>query len=175
MTRDDGFAIMDVSTSICDDPKFRRLTRENPEHVAVGFTVYVAVMAESWKDGKRVPVTDAWPGFLPFDEAVAASLIRVGLLDSKGRLSSNAWRTWFEPARVRRDKSRDRWARYNAKRDADTTSLPRGNHADTATSVPSVRPSGPPVLSETVPGPENARARPWDRHLNPVKPTGTDG
>lgn len=157
MPRDDGFAIMDVSTSICDDSKFRRLQRENPEHVAVGFTAYVATMADSWKAAKRVPIDDAWPAFLPFDGAVCDSLKRVGLLDSKGRVSPIAWRAWFEPARERRAKSRDRWTRYNAKRDADTTVVPRGSDADTATSVPSVRPSDP--SGSSVPSPRATREK----------------
>jgi hypothetical protein len=159
-SRSDGFAIMDVSTSICDDPKFRRLLRENPELVAPAFTAYVSVMAESWKIGKRMPVEDAWPGFLPFDQTVCDALRRVALVDARGLVSSKAWRGWFEPARERRSKSRDRWARYNAKRDADTTFPPRGSDADTATSVPPV-PSGPsgPTGSSVPPVDAGARGK----------------
>lgn len=142
-SRDDGFAIMDVSTSICDDPKFRRLARENPEMVAPAFTAYVATMAESWRVGRRVPVEDAWPGFLPFSEPVCDALRGVGLIDARGLLTVKAWRGWFEPARERRQKSRDRWTRYNANRTGDTTHPPRGSDVDTATSVPTVRPSVP--------------------------------
>jgi hypothetical protein len=129
---------MDVSTSVCDDPKFRRLQRENPELVAVGVTAYLATMAESWKAGRRVSVEEAWPAILPFDKTAADALIRVGLLDRRGLLSTKAWRSWFDPARKRREQSRDRWARYNAKRDADTTPPPRGSDVSTATSDPSV-------------------------------------
>jgi hypothetical protein len=135
---------MDVSTSICDDPKFRRLAREYPDHVAVAFTAYVAVCAESWRAGRRVPQEEAWPAFLPFDEEAVLALYRVGLIDKRGCIVSKAWRSWYEPARERRDKARERWTRYNALRGADTTSLPRGSHADTATSV---RPSVPTVPS----------------------------
>lgn len=151
MSRAEGFAVMDVSTSICDEPKFRRLQRENPELLAAGFTAYLSVMAESWKAGRRVNIEDAWPSFLPFDRATADALIRVGLLDRRGLLSPKGWRGWFEPARERRDKARDRWARYNAKRDADTTPPPRGNDVATATSVPSVSPSVPPAPTDPVP------------------------
>jgi hypothetical protein len=169
-SRADGFAIMDVSTSICDDPKFRRLQRENPELVAPAFAAYVAVMAESWKSGKRVPVEDAWPGFLPFDQAACDALRRVALVDARGLVSTKAWRGWFEPARERRSKSRDRWARYNAKRDADTTPPPRGNDADTATSVRSFRPSVP--SGPTGPSVPSARAREdRPRSVSPEGPT----
>ena len=146
-SRSDGFAIMDVSTSICDDPKFRRIARENPEQVAAAFLVYVATMAESWKVGRRVPVDHAWPAYLSLDETIPETMRRVGLIDARGLVSAKAWRDWFEPARDRRDKARDRWARYNAKRDADTTPPPRGNGVATATSVPSVLPSVPSVPS----------------------------
>jgi hypothetical protein len=142
MPRSEGFAVMDVSTSVCDDPKFRRLQRESPEHVAVAFTAYIATCAESWKTGRRVSAEDGWPAFLPFDRAAIDALIRVGLLDSRGLVSSKAWRSWFDPARKRRDLARDRWSRYNAKRDADTASEPRGSDVGTATSVP-LRPSAP--------------------------------
>lgn len=157
-SRADGFAIMDVSTSICDDPKFRRLQRENPELVAPAFAAYVAVMAESWKTGKRVPVEDAWPGFLAFDQTVCDALRRVGLVDAKGFVSVTAWRSWYLPARDRRSKSRARWARYNANRDGDTAPPPRGSDVDTATSVPSVRPSPPVPPGASVP-PVDASAR----------------
>ena len=158
-SRDDGFAIMDVSTSICDDPKFRRLARENPELVAPAFTAYVATMAESWRVGRRVPVEDAWPGFLVFDQAVCDALRRVALVDQRGLVSSKAWRGWFAPARERRAKSRERWARYNAKRDADTTPPPRGSDVGTATSVRSFRPSVP-----SEPSAPSTRATRGERH-----------
>jgi hypothetical protein len=156
MPRSLGFDVMDVSTSVCDDPKFRRLQREAPEHVAVAFTAYIATMAESWKAGRRVSIEDGWPAFLPFDRTVIDLLVSVGLLDSSGLVSPKAWRSWFEPARKRRQKARERWTRYNANRDADTTVVPRGSDAGTATSVPSVRPSGP---SDSPSAPSTARTR----------------
>ena len=155
MTRTEGFAVMDVSTSILDDPKFRRIQRQAPELVATAFTAYLGVMAESWRTGRRVSIDDAWPTIIQYDAAVDSILREVGLLDKRGLPTPKAWRGWFEPARERRDKSRERWARYNAKRDADTTLPPRGNHVGTATSVPSVpsvpsdpiRPNRPSVPS----------------------------
>lgn len=143
MSRDDGFPVMDVSTSIVHDPKFRLLHRDNPEHVTAAFLAYIAMLGESWKAGRRVSVTEAWPSLVPFDAEVVASMVRVRLVDRGGLPPRKAWDGWYLPALERRTKSRDRWARYNAKRDADTTSLPRGNHADTATSVRSFNPSVP--------------------------------
>lgn len=150
MSREDGFAVMDVSTSVCDDPKWRRLAREHPEHVAVAFCAYVALMAESWRAGRRVNIGDSWPSILPLDIGAAdpiAALRDVGLIDKTFRIPVKTWAAWFGPAAERRRRNRDRWARYNAQRDADTARLPRGSDAGTATSVrpsvPSVRTSRP--------------------------------
>lgn len=153
MSRDDGFPVMDISTSIVHDPKFRMLHREHPEHVPVAFLAYIAMLGESWKAGRRVSVTEAWPTLLPFDPAVVAAMVRVRLVERGGLPPRKAWDGWYRPAFERRVKARDRWARYNANRhaegNADTTSEPRGSDVGTATSVPSVPsdpllPSGPP-------------------------------
>jgi hypothetical protein len=160
-SRDEGFAVMDVSTSICDDPKFRRLAREHPEHIASGFVAYVATMAESWRTGRRVRVEDAWPSVLPFVPESAGALRDVGLLDRAGKVPMKTWAGWFDPAARRRESSRERWRRYNAQRDkhpppdADTTDIPRGSDVDTATSVPPV-PSGP--TGPSAPPDRDARA-----------------
>lgn len=150
MSRSDGFPVMDVSTSICDDPKFRLLQRRNPAIVAVAFTAYIATVAESWRAGRRVSIDHAWPAFVPFDDAAKTALAGVGLLDRMGCVPQKAWRSWFDPANERRARSRERWARYNAQRNAVTTPAPRGSDAATATSVPSVRtvPSVPTVPSD---------------------------
>jgi hypothetical protein len=145
MSRDDGFPVMDVSTDIVNDPKVRKLYRHAPDHAGTGFVAYVGTLSESWKAGRRVTVDDAWPACVAFDKAAVEALIHVGLLDRTGRIPVKSWRGWFEAARVRREKSRERWRRYNEKRDADTAEVPRGNHVGTATSVPPVRPSVPPA------------------------------
>jgi hypothetical protein len=166
---------MDVSTDICNDSKFRRLHRHNPDHVAPAFFAYVAVLSESWKAGRRVTVADSWPTVLPFDAGVVASMVAVGLLDKNGRPPAKVWSGWYEPARRRRDQSRDRWNRYNEKRNSNpvvdgettradtafreggTTVVPRGNDVATATSVPFLPsvPSGP--TGPSVPTVERAR------------------
>lgn len=149
MSRDDGFAVMDVSTDICHDPKFRRLQRERPEHVASGFLAYMSTAAESWKSGRRVAVEEAWPALIPFDAAVCDSLRLVGLLDRHGLVSSHAWRGWFKPALERRLKTRARWTRWNEKRAADTTLDQRGTDAVmTPTVRQSVSPSEPSVPTD---------------------------
>lgn len=154
MSRDDGFAVMDVSTAIVNDTKFGKVRRLAPDHANEAFIGYVATLAESWSHGRRVSIDDAWPPFLPFSKAAVEAMIHVGLLDARGMIPAKAWRGWFEPARKRRGDSRDRWARYNAKRngprtddDAATAPEPRGNDAATATSVPP-GPSVPPAPSE---------------------------
>ena len=172
---------MDVSTSICDDPKFRLLQRRNPEHVAVAFTAYVATIAESWRSGRRVSIDHAWPAFVPFHEAAKAALIDVGLLDRAGMIPVKPWRSWFDPANERRTKSRDRWTRYNAKRDAVTALEPRGNDAGTATSVPPV-PSVPSVPTVPTDRSDNNPVESSNGKFAPigsarptlVQPTGTD-
>jgi len=144
MSRDDGFPVMDVSTSIVNDPKVRKLYRHAPDHAGTGFIAYVGTLSESWKAGRRITVDDAWPACVSFDKAAVEALIHVGLLDRTGRIPVKSWRGWFEAARARREKSRERWRRYNEKRDADTTEVPRGSDVDTATSVPPSRPFLPP-------------------------------
>lgn len=155
VSRDEGFAVMDVSTDIVNDPKVRKLFRHAPDHGTAGFVAYVATMAESWKAGRRVTIDDAWPSVVPFDKAAVEALVHVGLLDTTGRVPIKTWRGWYTAAHERREKSRDRWRRYNEKRDGDHTDGPRGNHVPTATSVPPVRPSSLPTGSSVPP----ARAR----------------
>lgn len=137
MSRTEGFAVMDVSTSICDDPKFRRIQRQSPELVGTAFSVYVAVMAESWRAGKRVSVDDAWPSIIPYDARADEALREAGLLDRRGLPSAKAWRSWFEPAYKRRETMREKWRRANENRRDDSAPPPRGNRADTAAPVPS--------------------------------------
>jgi hypothetical protein len=149
MARDDGFPVMDISTSIVHDPKFRLLHRERPEHVPAAFLAYVATLGESWKAGHRVSVTDAWPTLLPFDPEVVTSMIRVKLIERSGLPPRRAWDGWYTPARERRAASRERWRRANENRRTDgaadsddTARLPRGTRdVPRPPSVPTVRPS----------------------------------
>lgn len=151
-SRVEGFAVMDVSTSLPDDPKVKRLARDHPDQLGPGFLVYVATMAESWRAGERVTYDDAWPGYLAFDQSTVDALKHVRLLDSAGRVTASAWRGYFVQARDRREKSRERWRRANearvtkppvsnGKHHADPALLPRGSDAATA----------PPSDSDSVP------------------------
>jgi hypothetical protein len=160
MNRLAGFAVMDVSTSILDDPKFRRIQRQAPELVATAFTAYLATMAESWRAGKRVSIDDAWPSILIYDAAADNVLREVGLLDAKGLPNSKAWRSWFQPAFQRRETLREKWRRANENRRDDAAPEPpgnrRGNSGGTAAPVPSA-PSVRPVPSEPSVPPVGAR------------------
>lgn len=180
-SRDDGFAIMDVSTSICDDPKFRRIAREHPELVGTAFTAYMATMAESWRVGRRVGVDDAWPAILPYDAAAVSVLIEVALLDRRGVLSPKAWRGWFTPAQTRRDKSRADWRRWQQDHRRSKGGVNPDSDPDTSKpSAPTVRPSAPPGSTDS---PTDNGLDAVDGKFPPigskrpvlVKPTGTEG
>lgn len=150
MTRAAGFDTMDVDTSILDDPKFHRLHRQDPALYAEGVTAYLAVMAASWKAGKRIALEDCWPAFLPFS-TVGTALVSVGLLDRRGMIPTKVWGGWFGVANARRESARERWRKANENRKASTKNasrtfqksrnendLPRGNAAVAASTVPSL-------------------------------------
>jgi len=154
---------MDVATDVANEPKFRRVQRHNPVHVAPAFMAYMAVVGESWKAGRRVAIADAWPALLPFDVEVVGSLVEAGLLDSKGMVPAKAWNGWYRQAHERREKARERWRRANDKRGGESTnnsgqaaSAPRGSRDDAPVvpppSVPlRTAPSAPSVPSEVAP------------------------
>ncbi len=158
MSRDDGFAVMDVSTGIVNDPKVRRLYRDFPEHADRAFVLYAATMAESWKDGRRVTIEDAWPAFIPPCPEASRALADVGLIDPRGMVTTRAWKGWFGPADDRRRKSRAKSKRANDRRHAEamgyTGSTPVLHPAHTGATpapVPSVptEPTVPPEGSTT--------------------------
>lgn len=143
MSRDEGFAIADVSTAKHTDPKFRKLWRLLQDEAAMNAAgmLYEAVQLTSWQHGDRLTAEDAAPHWMSDITAPTAALIAVGLLDENTRLPAHAWNAWFAPAVERRANLRERWKRSNRRRSkADTTLLPRGYDAGTATPVrPSVR------------------------------------
>lgn len=165
MSRGEGFEHMDLATSICDDPKFKRLARLHPEHLPCAFMVYVATLAASWREGARVTVDDAWPALLPYEPASARALQEVGLVDSRLRVGARAWDQWFGPAQQRREVSRSRWQRANALRRAVTAQSPRGDDDDTdatrAVAVPSrpVPSNGESIAREDIEAYLTARGR----------------
>jgi len=189
MSRDEGFAVMDVSTSIHEDAKFKRLARRHPELLPAAFTAYVALLGESWRAGERVAMRDAWPMLLgPFDRTVVAALRRFELLDSAGLVAPETWERWFGPAQRRQEQARERWRRANEKRhaaamaslaqdSADTASLPRGDTRGTAATDPTDRPTDrsvrPERLNETVDVDNGAPGRNGSRPIGLVQPVRT--
>lgn len=178
MSRGDGFAVMDISTAILSDEKFKRLARQCPERVTTCVVAYIAVCSQSWRTGRRQAIEDAWPlSLAPFDADAVDAMTVVGLLDRRGQIPVKTWREWFTRAQERRDKSRERWRRYNATREARaaetstnddvvTTRSPRGANAATASSV---------TDSDSVTVNESTREIPpppteWGRRANGTNP-----
>jgi len=108
MSREDGFSIADVDTSMLDDPKFRTLWRRLRGRAAMGqaVTVYLAAVLESWRSGERSTADDAAPTWLGDVSGPVAALSAVGLLDEAGKVPEHAWLSWFVPAFDRREARR---------------------------------------------------------------------
>jgi hypothetical protein len=142
MTRDEGFAVMDVSTSLLQDPKVRRLQRHAPDRWPVAMIAYVSTMSESWKAGRRVSVEDAWPVGLPYDPLAAEGLSQVGLVDANGLIVPRTWRSWFGNAKSRRAKTRADWRKWQAEHRKSKGGVSPDSAPDKGKpSAPSVRPS----------------------------------
>lgn len=175
MSRGDGFPVADVDSSYLDDAKLRALWQrlQDTDRMARAVLLHHSTVLASWRHGERVTVTEAAPVWLPADADLVLDLVAVKLLDRSGRVPLQSWREWFGVADAKREKARDRWARYNAKRDAVTASEPRGNHAGTATSGPtgpSVPTEGDPLTPPSGEGRVNPRANgtnPRARGTNP--------
>lgn len=170
--RDDGFAVMDVSVTLTDDPKVRKLFRLYPADLATAaFMAYVATLGQSWGEARRIPIDEAWPSVLPWDDEAIAALRKVKLIDAKGLIPAKPWRVWFEPALARRGAARARWDRANAARrdrsptagpprgNSDVTAtLPRGHREVTSTPVP-YRSDSAPSVRDTPPPPAERGSR----------------
>lgn len=185
MSNTDGFVVMDIAVDIVNDAKFKRLARLHPELFPTAFTSYMAVLGESWKDGRKAAIEDAWPAQVPFSDSVVTALQEVGLLDKKGQVQSRAWSRWFLEAFKRREATRERWRRANAHRSgpppeggesrtktrASTATLPpqipRGTDAAPARIQGRSRPS---VLSVPSRGAAQAPARARDDQPNGSAP-----
>jgi hypothetical protein len=165
VTRDAGFAVMDVSVNITDDPKVRKLFRLHPDVAPTGFMAYVGLMAESWKQGRRLSIEDGWPTVLPFSRPALDALKHVRLLDAKGLIPAKTWTGWFGIAAARRGLLRERWRRSNdARRVEPTAGPPRGSSAVAATSPRGHRAvTASPVPSRTVPSKRDTPPPPAER------------
>lgn len=150
MTRDEGFAVMDVSTSFLQDPKVRKLQRHAPDRWPVAMIAYVSAMSESWKAGRRVSIEDAWPVGLPYDDLAAEGLHQVGLVDASGLIVPRTWRSWFGKAKARRAKTRADWRKWQQEHRKSKGGVSPDSAPDKGKpSAPPVRPSEPSVLSDS--------------------------
>lgn len=144
MSRDDGFAIMDISTSLVEDPKFRTLARRHPAQLAAAGWAYVGLLATSWREGERLTLEEGWPVLLPWDPEAAEALREVGLVDDETRVPGSVWDGWFGVAFQRRALGRERQHRADVKRGRIAPSGPPSSVRPSGpTDRPSVRPSGP--------------------------------
>ncbi len=138
MSRDAGFSRADVDTGILADVKFRALWRrvDDDARMARAFTLYMAILTESWGAGCRLSAAEAAPLWLNGVAELEADLAAVELLDTEGRIPTRAWSSWFEPASARRQATLDRWQKANEKRADERRRSrddePRGNSEDTA-------------------------------------------
>lgn len=149
MSRDEGFAVMDVSTSLLQDTKVRKLQRHAPDRWPVAMVAYVSAMAESWKAGHRVSIEDAWPVGMVYDPLALDALIHVDLVDGAGLIVTKTWRSWFGKAKSRRSKSRADWRKWQQSHRKNQGRVSPDSDPDTSIpyrpSVRSSRPSGPSV------------------------------
>lgn len=181
MSRDEGFDVMDVSTSLLHDPKVRKLQRELPDRWPVAMVAYVSAMAESWKAGRRVSVEDAWPVALPFDQDCADALTTHGLTDESGHIAMRTWRSWFGKAKSRRAKSRADWRKWQQEHRKRKGGVSPDSDPDKAKpSVPPVRPSVPSGSTDRptdngLDAVDSGPFPPIGRRPTLVKPTGTGG
>lgn len=164
MARDEGFTIADISTVYLDDEKVRRLWRllmPDVPAMCEAILVHEAAVLASWREGKRVTVDQAAPLWLPTRDEIVARLVEVGLLDSTRRVPARSWRSYFEPARVRRDARRVAGAAggkaSGAARRERSSNEPRTTVRQKRTR-PADRPDRPSVPSDK-PSVSRARAR----------------
>lgn len=156
MSRDDGFSIADVASDLYDDPKVKSLVRVlvDQERIAKAMAIYTATLLASWRHGCRVTAAESVPLWLDLDPELVAALRQVHLLDPTGRLKSRSWRTWFLPAKDRRDRRRD------AGRRGGLASGKRRSSSASSSAEPD-RPTGRSVRPTDLPSvtPSRARAR----------------
>jgi len=161
MSRDE-LARMDLSTGFLYHRKTRALQAAHPTAWPAYYVAYLAVLAESWSKGRRVPLSEAWTVAIPgtMDEALAA-LRAVELLDATGRMRPSAFKEWVEPAlaRIARTSAAGRAganARWNKRgNDGNGSAEPMRSHRlPDAPSQPSqpAKPSQPATPASALPG-----------------------
>lgn len=122
----------------------RKLQRQHPTDWPVYWCAYQATLAESWWEGQRVSIDDAWSPIIPCTlEAAKEALQEAGLLDRSGRVTAGAWRTWYEPVAARMGKrstagsigAKARWEAERARK-ADATAKNGVDRIDATNSLP---------------------------------------
>lgn len=148
MRRDEGFTIADVASDHFDDDKVRRLWRmlaPDSRAMCEAMTLRMAVLLESWGQGRRVTLEQAAPLWLPIDEALVGHLVEVGLLDRQRKVPARSWTSWFEPALLRREARRESGRlgglAKSKRRSGDATATPK--RRSTRPADRPVRPSSP--------------------------------
>jgi hypothetical protein len=110
MSRDDGFAIADISTALYSHPRVVALARRlrDGSQTAVHVAMFNAVLLASWAAGRRLTVDEACPPWwIDTLDDVRANLQAVGLLDDEARIPDESWESWFTPAFERREARRE--------------------------------------------------------------------
>lgn len=103
MSRQGGSARADWDTSYMDDAKVKALWRILEPDVATMcecLIVHEATVLATWREGRRVPVSEALPLWFPapVSPRILELLIRVRMLDSAHKVPVKSWKGWIEPA-----------------------------------------------------------------------------
>lgn len=172
--RDDGFPIADVSTTLLDDPKVRKLSKRYPDDgaLAASICVFMATLLGSWREGRRLTASEAESWIEPTDERLA-DLRDVGLFDAKNRVNAKAWEAWFRPAWERREQARANGRKGAARRwGIDSDPIPDGSQPD-GRSMPD-KPTDRPPVSPSVSPSINPASSPSGDKKNGLKTSVTD-
>lgn len=148
MTRQDGFDRLDLATDVHHDPKFRALARRHPDLWPGAFAAYVVLLAESWREGARLTLDEAWPPAMPDSPEIAAALTEARLVGPDSRIPEGAWESWYGEASQRRTAGRERQRRADIKRGRIKPPPAPPSMSDESDS-PSGRQAGPPVVQRT--------------------------
>lgn len=127
-----GLTRADIDVGMMSDPKVGALARVLRDSIrtAAAVALYQAVVLASWREGRRLTVSESLPGWWldPYDD-LADVLATVGLLDADHRIPEQAWDNWHGPAEERIERYRDlaaRGGKAKAKRDAEARAIAEG-------------------------------------------------
>jgi hypothetical protein len=157
----EGFSRMDISTSIHNDPKFKSLARLHPKLALPALAAYIVLLAESWREGRRLTLQEAW-SLVPFDHRVAQALEEALLVDVEGRVPDRAWEAHFGVAFERRQTGRERQRRADINRGRTKADTDEVAPRDVGSAVQPTNSTAPSVL------PTDRSVRPTDRADRPT-------